>query len=723
MAPNPAETIPADSELGRWGPVLAFPNAAIHSHVLPDGRVLMWGRRDDPHGTLDPHECSPFIWDPAAPTRDDDPATARTTATPQPTLPDGATKANLFCGGHAFLPDGRLLAVGGHLFDTDGLDQATIFDTTQSRAGTWHPTEPMGTGRWYPTATALPDGGVLVMAGSRMTDHRPPVLHERRPQVWSNGTWRWLTPFPLDSMDLYPRVHLLSDGRVFISGPLESTWLLSTDGAGTWEQSSAKHTSGQRDYAPAVMYDTDKILYIGGGGGVQNTAPTNEAKIVDFGVAAPQWTPTGAMHFPRRQHNATLLADGTVLVTGGTRGSGFNNLDPGQPVHEAEVWDPQTGQWSVLAAESVDRCYHATAVLLPDATVLSAGGGEFKDGDNANDARHTHRDGQIFYPPYLLRGSRPQITAAPSTPIHYGATFTVDSPQAHGISKVTWIRLSSTTHAFNQSQHINTLTFAVDEGRLHVTAPASAKLCPPGHYMLFLLNDRGVPSVAAILQIAPSPLSRLAAAAGSRLRRAGRGMATALRRRPAVRTQLQDHASLVATATGTRVVIGLTATCPYGLGACWGGAHEALGTLPGVDSVAPLANSDDSTAEMFLTDSGLPALDQWVEQFGQIVNGRYEWRGVEVTLSGGLQRRDNAVFLTGDAARPPVRLAPLLAAEKVQWDVNTRAPQPLTDEEIRAYTRVEQTVADPSAAQQITVTGPLIAVPGGYELHVRAVSR
>src|SRR5262249_8053994 len=91
---------------GQWGPVLKFPNVAIHTHVLPNGRVLMWGRRDHPTDTLDEHVCTPVLWDPTDATEPMDPTTAKTTPTPQPTLADRRTTVNLFCAGHAFLPDG-----------------------------------------------------------------------------------------------------------------------------------------------------------------------------------------------------------------------------------------------------------------------------------------------------------------------------------------------------------------------------------------------------------------------------------------------------------------------------------------------------------------------------------------------------------------------------------------------------------------------------------------
>ena len=226
------------------------------------------------------------------------------------------------------------------------------------------------------------------------------------------------------------------------------------------------------------------------------------------------------MQFKRAQHNGTLLPDGTVMVMGGTQGAGakyphetagFNDLTPGAPIWSAELWNPKKPagqQWTKMAKAKVDRCYHSTAVLLPDATVLSAGGGEYSppgDGTTANDAVDSHKDAQIFSPPYLFktdgtRAARPDITAAPAD-VKYGAAFTVGTSQPAQIGKVTWVRLSSVTHSFNANQRMNVLAFTPTAAGLTVTAPADANRCPPGHYLLFVLDKAGVPSVAKVVNV------------------------------------------------------------------------------------------------------------------------------------------------------------------------------------------------------------------------------
>ena len=253
------------------------------------------------------------------------------------------------------------------------------------------------------------------------------------------------------------------------------------------------------------------------------------------------------MNFPRRQHNATILPDGTVLVTGGGGGGppgsdeAFNNLSPGQPVHIAELWDPQIGQWTMLAAEQTDRCYHSTAVLLPDGRVLSAGGGEFILNEGtprqvANSPQNTHYDAQLFSPPYLFKGPQPQITSAPDS-VQYSDHIRDRHRPAAADRDLSLIRLSSVTHSFNAGQRINFLPFQVTGGTLTVTAPPNANVCPPGHYMLFILDQQGVrrspsrPGLSASLppqaERLESPTSlhagRRATGPRRRVRPAGRG--------------------------------------------------------------------------------------------------------------------------------------------------------------------------------------------------------
>ncbi len=738
-------TVDTPALRGAWGPVFPLPNVCIHAHVLPNGLVLMWGRRDDPSQSLNvdpptpqqvggppapPATCTPFLWNPA---------TGETSKTGQPTMPDGSL-ANLFCSGHTFLPDGRLFVAGGHLADGAGVNQTTIYDPV---AGTWTPGPAMNAGRWYPTVTRLPDGGVLVLSGT-YTGPGGGSVPNTIPQVWRAGTLSSLPGNPQGALDLYPRVHVRSTGQVLVAGTLAETWSLDAS-AGTWTDLGIQRVNGQRDYAPSVLYGADQVLYIGGG-----SPPTAAAELLDVSQQTPAWRDpddqAAQMAFARRQHNATILPDGSVLVTGGTRSGGagppenFNNLDLGQPVHVAELWDPGTGHWTQLAAEEVDRCYHSTAVLLPDGRVLSAGGGDFFPVEGVtqeNAPQDSHLNGQIFSPPYLFKGARPVITAAPAA-VSYGETFQVGTAQPAGIQKVTWIGLSSVTHSFNTGQRFLTLPAVPSATGLAVTAPPSPDACPPGHYLMFLVTTEGVPSVAAIVQVAAATGQPQPAAAGAGVAHAEAAAAGVARAEafpasaPAAETPAPPdvfalRASVLAAGTGTKVVIGITGTCPYGIAACWGGANEALHRLDGVAFVDPIANAEDSTATVFLAGDGLPPLDRWREEFRRTANDSYTLRGFEVTVSGQLTTRDGIVILVSPGGLPPLALMPLDRADVVQWDRSARAPRAADPAELDAYTALARQTAGrtgPPApgAPLVAVTGPLIPGTSGYRLQVRTVA-
>ena len=200
------------------------------------------------------------------------------------------------------------------------------------------------------------------------------------------------------------------------------------------------------------------------------------------------------MAFPRTYHTLTLLPDGTVLATGG--GITTDAVALSGAVKAAELWSPVTETWTVMASMSVPRLYHSTALLLPDARVLIMGGGRFFGQPDSTD----QLSAQIYSPPYLFKGTRPTITAAPAT-ASYGGTIAVQTPDASRIASVSLIRLGSVTHSFNMDQRYLQLPFTANGGSLTVQTPANANLAPPGYYMLFIVDTTGVPSVAATMRV------------------------------------------------------------------------------------------------------------------------------------------------------------------------------------------------------------------------------
>ena len=437
--------------VGQWSAVQNLPYRPIHTHLLPTGKLLFWSYYSE--------SMHPQIWDPATGS----------------TVPAATATYLLFCAGHNFLPDGTLLVTGGHQADYVGLANASLYNPFTN---SWKALPNMNAGRWYPTNVALSNGDTVVIGGSINTNQGSDPLA----QVWqlSTNSWRNLTSATLQ-LPLYPRAVLAPNGRVFVAGPSVTTRYLNTSGTGAWSTVGNTKYGSSRDYGAVVIYDSGKIITIGGG-----DPPTNSAEVINLNATTPAWAYSGAMAHARRQNNGTVLPDGKVLVTGGSSGSGFDNSSA--PVLQAEMWDPATGKFTAMASSTVYRGYHSVAVLLPDGRVFSGGG-------NVGGPNY-----EVYSPPYLFNGARPTITSAPSA-ASYGQTILVQTPDAASITQVTLIRLPSVTHSFNQDQSFSKLTFAQGSGGLNVTLPSSASLAPPGYYMLFIVNGSGVPAVARILQL------------------------------------------------------------------------------------------------------------------------------------------------------------------------------------------------------------------------------
>ena len=468
---------PPPDQFGQWSAPVAWPIVAVHMSLLPTGNVLAfdaWG--DAPN--------SQHVWNPT---------TGAFLSVPDVT--------NLFCSGHVLLPDGRTLIVGGNVQADEGIKDATIFDASTNK---WSKAPNMSVARWYPTATVLGNGKVFVFGGDSIVDfglpYSPSYFKEASqsslPEVYdpSSNTWQDLTGAKLTT-PLYPFMFQLSDGRILDAGPDVTTRVIDPK---TWTWSTIG--TSPFDGASAVMYLPDKIMKAGSYanpdyyGSAAYNATANTA-VLDMTQSNPSWRSTASMNYPRSYQNLTLLPDGTVLASGGETSS--DGTDLSKAVLPAEIWNPTTETWKVVASLTTGREYHSTALLLPDGRVLMAGGGQLP-------GRATNiYSGEIYSPPYLFKGARPTISSAPST-IQYGTNFTVVTPDAANIQKVALIRTPSVTHAFDENQRYIPLSFTRGSGQLTVQAPANGNTAPPGYYMLWILDGNGVPSVSTFVRL-PAP--------------------------------------------------------------------------------------------------------------------------------------------------------------------------------------------------------------------------
>ncbi|KAK3322855.1 hypothetical protein B0H66DRAFT_620679, partial [Apodospora peruviana] len=736
---------------GSWSATIEFNNVPVHVSLLPNGKLLYWGRRKNPKAdtndnNLNEKETKAF------PKSGDISTAGRSEATKNdPLAMDNKTTVNLFCGGHCFLPDGKLLIVGGHVRDGQGIDQACLYDF---EANTFRPLTKMVEGRWYPSALPLPDGRVLVMSGALSRGGYAP---NPTSQIFTNPVdplstqtpWKEVisslaqSPQKVDigpgALALYPRLHLTPKGRIFMAGPNPRAWFLDVKDdkgaeiqteilggaklAGRWEDTKIDRDGKFRDYAPSVMYDRGKVMYMGGGQDenkdlkIPVLAPTTGVEFIDLNVEPlPKWTQGPNMTNARRQFNATILPDGTVLVTGGTSGPGFNDL--GKAVHVAELFDPYAGTkgtWTTMAEESWDRCYHSVALLLPDGRVMSAGGGEY--GENLPAATFCFPNAQFFEPPYLHKAAitgRPVIKSFPKEITYSQETFAITLESANDtIDKISWVRIGSVTHCRNMNQSLIWLQKKSQTGAsLTIAPPENANVSPPGHYMLFVLK-KGIPSVGKIMRIsAPATTTKKQAAARMT-------MATPAPPEPTIQPTLAEHNdALMAERGHPPVSVGITPVCPYGLGPCWGGAYDGLLRMSDVDVVCPLAHQEDSTAHVYLADdSVLPDIDKWRKEFSQTVNASYDMRGIEMTLSGVLGRKGDHV-LTLVTNVKELLLAPYKQASQIRWDYLTKAPRPVTDAEVAAYKRLEEEQG--KGSKKVQVTGTLQKLgEGKFSLDVR----
>jgi hypothetical protein len=340
---------------------------------------------------------------------------------------------------------------------------------------------------------ALPSGEVLVLGGRE--DYGDPAA---TPEVLTrSGAWRALTGATSDAAFgagagskawYYPRAFVAPSGDVVVLGHDGTMHAVATDGLGATTKLPVR-TIKSHPSLPALTFAPGKVLAL---------RDARKAVVIDLAGATPVVRPTAGLSQLRYLANATVLADGKVALTGGSKV--YNQLV--DVANAVEIWDPATGGWSTGAVAQKPRLYHSSALLLPDATLLTMGGGAPGPVLNLN--------AEVFYPPYLFAADgsgalapRPSIVAAPGTlPLAQPFALRVDAGQE--IGRVTLVRTGSTTHGLNLDQRFLELPFTQSGEEIVAMAPADERAAIPGYYLLFVFDQAGVPSIAKIVLI-PAP--------------------------------------------------------------------------------------------------------------------------------------------------------------------------------------------------------------------------
>ena len=463
----PTTPIPPDASVkGMWSPVTNWPLIAVHAVLMPDGRVMSYGT------TGAGQQTGYFIYDVWDPEGGLDAG--------HTTLPNG-TSTDIFCSSQLVLPDGSGVFIAGgdnwtgSATTNTGNNNSNLFSYS---ANTLTRGINMNRPRWYSSSTTLLNGETYIQGGSGGTDF---------PEVrGANGAFRLLSGAATGSLNfMYPRNFIAPDGRVFGYDSVGNMYYVDAGGSGAITSMGQFASAYTGSDASAAMFRPGRILQFGGN--------SNGAIVIDVRGPAPVVTPTQSMSSQRRLVTGTLLANGKVLATGGS--STWNELV--NVNYNAEIWDPDTGTWTLGATAVQARLYHSNALLLPDGTVLVAGGGAPGPQNNTNV--------ELYYPPYLFTAGgalapRPAIASAP-TVLNIGKTFTMQASGSTPVARVVLVKNGSTTHSFNMEQRFVELAFSANGTQLAVQAPSHAADAPPGFYMLFVLDSAGVPSEAKMLRV------------------------------------------------------------------------------------------------------------------------------------------------------------------------------------------------------------------------------
>ena len=470
---------------GRWGDVVAVPQRAIAAANLPDGDIMFWN--GGPIGN-DIYRIDP-----------------KTMTLVSSGAPDDH---DTFCPGPALVANGDLVLAGG-ASPTEGASSIFNWDSE-----TWNRQIDMVEPHYYGTSVALADGRVYHALGT--TKQANDLKSQSNfGEIWNGDTWQKLAGSNISSMhannsyynsNYYPYLHLMPTGNIFHTGGVPNMHEVDIINQQLIAHGIRAGNDAYRHWGNAIMIDEGMVLI--SGGRPDDPISVKTTVLVDFNqdtnVTSTYMAP---MLYDRAFNNMVQLPTGDIFVSGGNAfGQSFQDYSAVLP---GELWNRESNSWTEMAELTIPRNYHSSSLLLPDGRVWQ-GGGDCNHCDGGN-----HQSLQFYWPPYLFNAdgtlaARPAINTFPTgeNGIKASQSFNVKvaGSGAGNIADFNIIRLSSTTHQINTDVRRLSLDFTNQgNGNYQIEAHDNINVMTPGYWMLFAVNNNGVPSEAAIVHISTQP--------------------------------------------------------------------------------------------------------------------------------------------------------------------------------------------------------------------------
>jgi hypothetical protein len=383
-----------------------------------------------------------------------------------------------------------------------GDDKSYLFDPSTEQ---YERVDNMTLARWYPTLVGLKDGRVLAVSG--LDDYGRMIQGDN--EIYDPTTKKWEAQPQLQrTFPTYPALFLMPSGNLFYTGS-NAGYGSDTVGRhpGIWDltDNSFHKVPGLRDprqteTSGSVLLPPaqDQRYMIAGGGGIgESKLTTDRTDIIDLNDAKPHFSPGPDLEKPVRYPNMVITPDDKVVITGGSTGyRGKGNSD----VLLCHLYDPKSNALTKMADPTVGRDYHSEALLLPDGRVITLGSNPlFSDAKDTIPGTFEKRI-EIYSPPYLFQGDRPEISAGPQH-VKRGDTVWFATPNARGIKTARLVRPSAVTHVTDVEQRSIKLDYIPNGDGIDVTIPKGAGLVPAGWYMLFVTDANGAPSKAHWVEV------------------------------------------------------------------------------------------------------------------------------------------------------------------------------------------------------------------------------